>query len=105
MTDMPEHEESELMDWSRKLTQALQILDLEVDHRLLAELAQKSSALVSPAAGATSAFLVGYAAGLTATSGHKESAAAVESAASTVFDIIDKGRGEQSARGWTGSAQ
>ncbi|OUM41157.1 DUF6457 domain-containing protein [Arthrobacter sedimenti] len=101
----PDDEERTLSEWSRTLTQALQILDLEVDHPRIVELAERSSSLVSPHAGAISAFLVGYAAGTVTTESREETSAAVEKAANTVTTIITKDEETQHEKGWTGSAQ
>jgi hypothetical protein len=101
----PDDEERTLSEWSRTLTQALQILDLEVDHPRIVELAERSSGLVSPHAGAISAFLVGYAAGTVTTDGREETSAAVEKAVKTVLTVIHKDEETQEEKGWTGSAQ
>lgn len=100
----PDDEELTLSEWSRTLTQALQILDLEVDHAKVVELAERSSYL-SPHAGAISAFLVGYAAGSVTTEGRDETSAAVEKAANTVLTVIAKDEETREEKGWTGSAQ
>lgn len=98
-------EEHELSEWSRKLTQALQILDLEVDHGKIVELVERSQS-VSPNAGAISAFLVGYAAGSSPTKGRRGSDVAVQKAANTVLEIVALNPGDgQEQKGWTGSAQ
>lgn len=102
---LPDDEERTLSEWSRTLAQALQILDLEVDHPRIVELAERSSGLVSPHAGAISAFLVGYAAGTVKTDGREEASAAVEKAASTVLTVVSKDEETHEEKGWTGSAQ
>ena len=86
----PDDEERTLSEWSRTLAQALQVLDLEVDHPRIVELARRSSGHTSPNAGAISAFMVGYAAGSVTTDGREEASAAVEKAAKTVLTIIQK---------------
>ncbi|WP_104180936.1 DUF6457 domain-containing protein [Arthrobacter sp. B0490] len=101
----PDDEERTLSDWSRTLTQALQILDLEVDHPRIVELAERSAHLVGPHAGVVSAFLVGYAAGTVTTKNREETGAAVEKAATTVTTVIEKDEETQEQKGWTGSAQ
>ncbi len=101
----PDDEERTLSEWSRTLAQALQILDLEVDHPRIVELAERSSQFVSPHAGAISAFLVGYAAGTVTTDGRDETSAAVEKAVKTVLTVIRKDEETQEEKGWTGSAQ
>ena len=98
-------EERTLSEWSRTLGQALQILDLELDHPRIAELAERSEAHVSPHAGAVSAFMVGYAAGSVTTEGREQASAAVEKAVKTVLTVIAKDEETNEQAGWTGSAQ
>ncbi|GAA1347810.1 DUF6457 domain-containing protein [Arthrobacter roseus] len=90
MTDLGD-ETRTLNEWSRQLTQALQILDLEVDHERIVQVARETADAVSPSAGVVSAFLVGYAAGSKDTRGRKGSAEAVESAADVVMQVCSKG--------------
>ncbi|WP_035771057.1 DUF6457 domain-containing protein [Arthrobacter sp. Br18] len=105
MTVNIDAEEHELSEWSRKLTQALQILDLEVDHGKIVEVVERSRS-VSPNAGAISAFLVGYAAGSSPTRGRRGSDAAVQKASKTVLEIATQNPDDgQEKAGWTGSAQ
>ncbi|WP_026551718.1 DUF6457 domain-containing protein [Arthrobacter sp. H20] len=95
-----------LSEWSRQLTQALQILDLEVDHERIVEVARQTSDTVSPNSGAISAFLIGYAAGTADTSGRKGSDDAVQSAADVVMQVHAKGLEDgPDANGWTKTAQ
>ena len=105
MSTDPELEERRLNDWSRRLTQALQILDLEVDPAMLIELGRKSGQTVSPDAGLISAFMVGYAAGLTTTSGRKSAEESVRKAADTAFQLAETGLEGPDQPGWKGSAQ
>lgn len=105
MSTDPEIEERRLNDWSRRLTQALQILDLEVDPAMLIELGRKSGQTVSPDAGLISAFMVGYAAGLTTTSGRKSAEESVRKAADTAFQLAETGLEGPDQPGWKGSAQ
>ncbi|MBG6215559.1 hypothetical protein RCH23_003508 [Cryobacterium sp. CAN_C3] len=100
MTDY-DAREPELRDWSRQLTQALLILDLQVDRNLLLDLAAESSA-VSPSAGPISTFVVGYAAGLAAATGEKNATAAVESAAAVARQICAT---STTRTGWVDTAQ
>ncbi|MDH6238415.1 DUF6457 domain-containing protein [Cryobacterium sp. CG_9.6] len=100
MTNYDDHE-PELRDWSRQLTQALQILDLQVDRNLLLDLAAESSA-VSPSAGPISTFVVGYAAGLAAATGEKNATAAVETAAAVARQICAT---STPRTGWVDTAQ
>ena len=101
----PDDEERTLSDWSRTLGQALQILDLELDHPRIVELAERSSAYVSPHAGAVSAFMVGYAAGTVTTEGRAETSAAIEKAVRTALTVIATDEETHEQKGWTGSAQ
>ena len=96
-----------LEDWSERLTQALQILDLKVDHAILAELAAQASATVTPDAGAISTFLVGYAAGVAVTSGTKDAITAVDTAARTALLVVanDSTKNSSETPDWTDSAQ
>ena len=105
MSKNPDMEERELADWSRRLTQALQILDLEVDTKMLGRLAEKSGETVSGNAGLVSSFLVGYAAALTVSSGHKSPGEAVQKAADTVLQLAETGLEGPDVPGWKGSAQ
>ncbi len=103
---LPEAEARELSDWSRTLTQALQILDLEVDSEKIVEVASKSSDSVAPNAGAVSAFLIGYAAGTASTKGRRGADEAVQKAADTVLRVLSGGADDSSEEdGWTGTAQ
>ncbi|HCB56367.1 MAG TPA: hypothetical protein DEP82_00050 [Arthrobacter bacterium] len=104
---MTEHTDEGLVldQWSRRLTQALQILDFEVDQKLVLELTEQSRS-VSPSAGAVSALIVGYAAGLAAKVGKTESSAAVRSAAEVALQLCrDGAEGGPDAQGWTNSGQ
>ncbi|HEY8295468.1 MAG TPA: DUF6457 domain-containing protein [Micrococcaceae bacterium] len=94
-----------LSQWSRRLTQALQILDFEVDQELVARLARESSQHVADGAGPISTFVVGYAAGLKATAGKTASADAVATAAAVALQLAGDGTGAQTGHGWTDTAQ
>ena len=99
--------ERTLSEWSERLTQALQILDLRIDHALLLELAERSSKAVIPEAGAISTFVVGYAAGLASTAGRDEAGAAVATAANTALLVVDAEVAAHTPAddGWTDTAQ
>ena len=56
-------EDSALRHWSGRLIQALQILDLVVDHEKIVQVAGRIQEGCGTARGAISAFIVGYAAG------------------------------------------
>ena len=104
-----------LEQWTHKLTQALQILDLKVDQELILELARKSADSVTHAAAPITAFLVGYAAALEAGTGSAGSKAAstasITKAADVAFSLCADARQqanpepEPGAQGWTHSAQ
>lgn len=104
-------EEAQVLDqWSMRLTQALQILDLDVDHELLLDLARRSAeSVIHPAAPVTT-FLVGYAAGLEAGTGsagtRENAAAAVTKAAGVAFQLCEDGQdGGPASKGWADTAQ
>ena len=87
-----------LAQWSERLADALQILDLEVDQELLLDLARKSASSVVHAAAPVTTFMVGYAAGLESRLGSGEgreaSAAAVSRAADVAFRLCEEGRNQ-----------
>ncbi|MEX5303998.1 DUF6457 domain-containing protein [Kocuria sabuli] len=98
----------DLDQWSQRLTQALQILDLKVDTREVLELAERASGAVSPGAGALTTFYVGYAAALDAAGSRagKTPDQAVRDAAETADRIMDDGaRGGQDSAGWAATGQ
>lgn len=104
MTDSSD-EELALAQWSRRLTQALQILDLQVDTRAILQLAEESRS-VSPSAGPISTFIVGFAAGQATNSGKKDVQSAVETAVNKVRGLVDEGtKGGPDRKGWVNSAQ
>jgi uncharacterized protein DUF6457 len=99
-------EDSALREWSSRLIQALQILDLEVDHEKVIELAEESSRSVGPHAGALSAFIVGYAAGTASTGDRKSTHGAVVTAADKVIQLAGDGEsGGPDDSGWAKTAQ
>ena len=109
---MPANEdEMQILDqWSNRLAQALQILDLDVDHELLLDLARKSAGSVTHAAAPVTTFMVGYAAGLQAGTGSAgnrgNAAAAVAKAADTAFQLCEDGHdGGPARKGWADTAQ
>lgn len=98
--------DQELSQWSRRLTQALQILDLEVDQQLVARLSQESSHAVNQSAGPVSALLVGYAAGLAAQNGKTTPVEAVQTAAEIALQLCEHGAdGGPDSKGWSSTAQ
>lgn len=99
-------EDQELSQWSQRLTQALQILDLDVDQKLVARLAGGSANAVNRAAGPVTALLVGYAAGLAARSGNTTPGEAVQSAADVALRLCEHGSdGGPDSEGWSSTGQ
>lgn len=96
----------DLAQWSQRLTQALQILDLKVDQQLVARLSDESSRAVNGQAGPVSALLVGYAAGLRAHGGSAPPNEAVQSAADVALRLCEHGaEGGPDSEGWSSTAQ
>lgn len=99
-----------LEQWTHRLTQALQILDLNVDPELILDLARKSADSVTHAAAPITTFLVGYAAGLEAGTGsagfRESSSASITKAADVALQLCEDARHQEpGAQGWTHSAQ
>ncbi|CAN7234154.1 molybdopterin-guanine dinucleotide biosynthesis protein [Arthrobacter sp. Leaf337] len=107
--------ENQILDqWSHRLAQALQLLDLDFDRELILDLAGESARSVTHAAAPITALMVGYAAGraagtstATGSAGSKEaSAAAVAQAADVAFRLCQDGAdGGPSSKGWADTAQ
>lgn len=105
-----DNEAQVLDEWTHRLAQALQILDLEVDQELLLDLARKSADSVIHAAAPVTTFLVGYAAALEAGTGSAGSKAAssasIAKAADVAFKLCGDGTdGGPASRGWADTAQ
>ena len=99
-------EDSSLRHWSARLIQALQILDLEVDHEKIVQVADESAKAVGPHADAISAFIVGYAAGTASTEGRKGTQEAVHAASNKVIELCEHGEsGGPDEKGWAKRAQ
>lgn len=104
-------DEAQILDqWSQRLAQALQILDLEVDQELLLDLARKSAGSVIHAAAPVTTFMVGYAAGLEAGTGsagpEASSTAAISKAAAVAFRLCEDGHdGGPASTGWADTGQ
>lgn len=96
-----------LQEWAHRLTQALQILDLTIDDARLLDLARRASHEAGDAAGPITTFVVGYAAGLAATSGEREVSAAVDTAIETALRAVEHGISDEApaSDGWPGTAQ
>jgi len=103
--DQPVGDTRKLDDLSRRLTQALQILDLEVDYPLLLGLASQATRAAGPDAGPISTFLVGYAAGTASTSGKQAARAAVDRAARVAAQATEKTGDGDVHDGWAHTAQ
>lgn len=107
--------ENQILDqWSHRLAQALQLLDLDFDRELILDLAGESARSVTHAAAPITALMVGYAAGLaagtstagTSTGSKQSSAAAVAQAADVAFRLCQDGAdGGPSSKGWADTAQ
>ncbi|WP_445154476.1 DUF6457 domain-containing protein [Arthrobacter sp. Hor0625] len=103
---LPRDEDSALRHWSARLIQALQILDLEVDHERIVAVAEESRKAVGPHADAISAFIVGFAAGTASTNGRKSTQEAVHAASDKVLELCEHGEaGGPDEKGWTKRAQ
>ncbi|MBT2596153.1 DUF6457 domain-containing protein [Arthrobacter sp. ISL-72] len=109
------NDEAQILDqWSHRLAQALQLLDLDFDRELILDLAGESARSVTHAAAPITSLMVGYAAGLAAgsgtaagTAGSKEaSAAAIAQAADVAFRLCEDGpEGGPADSGWADTAQ
>lgn len=103
---MAVHDDSALEQWSQRLSQALQILDLQVDTDLIRGLAEQTARDVSPDAGPLTTFYVGYAAALAARQAGRTPDEAVRSAADTARRLSEDGtQGGQDDRGWAATGQ
>lgn len=104
-------DEAQILDqWSHRLAQALQILDLDFDRELVLDLARESARSVTHAAAPITSLMVGYAAGLAAGSASGESkessADAVAQAAGVAFRLCEDGAdGGPASKGWADTAQ
>lgn len=99
-------EDQELARWSQRLRQALQILDLDVDQKLVARLADGSANAVNRAAGPVTALLVGFAAGLAARNGNTAPGEALQSAADVALRLCEDGAdGGPDSEGWSSTGQ
>lgn len=104
MSETPD--EHELTEWSRRLAQALQILDLEVAPRELLEIAARSARGVTGSAGPITTFYVGYAAALATQTSDQSPNEAVAAASAVAAQLADGGAGEgQAGLGWIDTAQ
>lgn len=100
--------EAELDQWSRRLMQALQILNLKVETGKIVGLADNATGAVAPGAGALTAFYVGYAAAQDALvrSGDKLPGEAVRDAAAIAERLAaDGAHGGPDSVGFAGTGQ
>ena len=97
--------DGQLDDLSRRLTQALQILDLEIDYPLLLGLAADTSRAVGPDGGPISTFLVGYAACLPEVLVMPATTDAVERAVGVAREATRKTGDGGIEDGWANTAQ
>lgn len=105
MTDRDE-ENKILTTWSGRLADALQILDLEVEQKVILGLAGSAAHSVIRPAGPVTTFLVGYAAGTAAAGGKISADAAVRSAADVAFQLCrDAGNESPADDGWRSTGQ
>jgi hypothetical protein len=104
-------DEAQILDqWSHRLAQALQILDLDFDRETILDLAGEAARSVTHAAAPITTLMVGYAAGLAAGTGsagsRESSAAAVAQAAGVATQLCaDGANGGPSSGGWADTAQ
>ena len=99
-------DEDILNQWTRRLSQALQILDLDVDNHLVLNVADEAAHAVSPMAAPITTFVVGYAAGLAAANSAMASHAAIARAADIVIAVCRQPADEApDETGWVNTAQ
>ncbi len=99
-------DEESLKQWTRRLSQALQILDLEVDNHLVLNIADEAAHAASPMAAPITTFVTGYAAGLAAASTSTTSQQAISQAAEVVIALCQQPTDKEPDRGgWLNSAQ
>ena len=99
-------EDSSLRHWSGRLIQALQILDLEVDHEKIVQVADRIRQSRGPSRGRHQRVHGGYAAGTASTKGRKGTQEAVHAASNKVIELCEHGEaGGPDEEGWTKRAQ
>ena len=99
-------DEEILKQWTRRLSQALQIVDLEVDNELVLTVADEAAQAVNPMAAPITTFMVGYAAGLAAANSAMTSRAAIARAVDVVITVCQQPANEPpDATGWVNTAQ
>ncbi|SEN77781.1 MULTISPECIES: DUF6457 domain-containing protein [Cryobacterium] len=101
-----ESDDQILRQWTRRLSQALQILDLEVDNNLVLNVADEAAHAVSPMAAPITTFVVGYAAGFAAAQLALASQTAIVRAADVVIAVCRQPATESPDEGgWVNTAQ
>jgi hypothetical protein len=99
-------DEEILKQWTRRLSQALQIVDLEIDNDLVLTVADEAAHAVNPMAAPITTFMVGYAAGLAAANPAMPSSTAVARAVDVVTAVCQQPEKEHpDATGWVNTAQ
>ena len=99
-------DEEILKQWIHRLSQALQILDLDLDNHLVLNVADEAAHAVSPMAAPITTFVVGYAAGLAAANSAMSSQAAISRAADIVITVCQQPANEiPDETGWVNTAQ
>jgi len=99
-------DEDILKQWTRRLSQALQILDLEIDNNLVLNVADEAAHAVSPMAAPITTFVAGYAAGLAAAAESMPSQTAISRAADVVIAVCQQPANVEPDRGgWLNTAQ
>ncbi|WP_022884071.1 DUF6457 domain-containing protein [Glaciibacter superstes] len=100
-----EEEDQILTEWVRRLVDALQILELDVDQKAILGLAGKAAHSVLRPAAPLTTFVVGYAAGIAA-GGGTDPQAAVRKATDTALQLVKDGaENTPSDKGWTSTGQ
>jgi hypothetical protein len=99
-------DEEILKQWTRRLSQALQIVNLEVDNDLVLTVADEAAQAVNPMAAPITTFMVGYAAGLAAADPAMTSRTAVARAVDVVIAVCQQPETEHpDTTGWVNTAQ
>ena len=99
-------DEEILKQWIRRLSQALQIVDLEVDNDLVLTVANEAAQAVNPMAAPITTFMVGYAAGLAAANPAMPSRTAVARAVDVVIAVCQQSDDDNpDTTGWVNTAQ
>ncbi|MBC7724210.1 MAG: hypothetical protein H7146_05610 [Burkholderiaceae bacterium] len=98
-------DDRDLDQFAHHLAQALQILDLKLDHRVVLDVVERATETAGADVGSLTAFYVGYAAGKAAGSGDRSGADTVMSAADVASTVIAESAGGTDSQGWSATAQ